>query len=131
MLGSLHRFHGYNSLNYLYKRGNSVRGAHMALRYNLNNRRHTYRAAVVVSRKVDKSAVVRNRIRRRVYEVVRRAAPEIQQPYDMAFTIFSNQVATIDSKVLERAVRQCLVKASIITSVKPPVRAIVNAKDTE
>jgi len=131
MIGSLQRFHGYASLNFVYKKGRSVRGGPLGLRYILNTRRDHFRAAVVVSRKVDKSAVVRNRIRRRVYEVIRLAAPEISQPYDIAITVYDNQLATMDAASVSKLVRSCLTKAGIITSVKPPARAIVSAKDTE
>jgi len=129
MISSLHRFHGYTSLSYAYKQGRSVRSGQLAMRYVLNRRRSKYRAAVIVSRKVDKSAVVRNRIRRRVYEIIRACAGEITEPYDIAFTIFTNQLADISSAQLQRQVRECLAKANIITSVKPPSHAIVSAKD--
>ena len=65
MLGKLHRFHGYNALNLAHKQGQVVRGPAMSLKYMLNTRRQIYRVAVVVSKKVSKSAVTRNRIRRR------------------------------------------------------------------
>jgi ribonuclease P protein component len=102
MLSRPHRFHGYGSLRYVYRVGQTVRGAQCSLKYAQNDRRKSYRVAVVVSKKVHKSAVVRNRIRRRIYEVVRQnIVPD--QPYDLVFTVFSDQVAEIPSDKLTQA----------------------------
>lgn len=70
--------------------------------------------AVVVSRKVHKSAVVRNRIRRRVYEVAREYEGQFQGAYDIVVTIFSDQVATMESVELRRRFVDKLVEAEIL-----------------
>ncbi len=59
-----------------------------AVRYQPNPRRATYRAAVVVSRKVHKSAVARNRMRRRLYELVRELDGQISGPFDIVITVY-------------------------------------------
>jgi ribonuclease P protein component len=69
MLSRTHRFHGYGSLKKVYANGKSVRGGLIGLKY-LAGGSKPYRVAVVVSKKVHKSAVVRNRIRRRLYVAV-------------------------------------------------------------
>lgn len=84
----------------------------MALKFTVNPRRQEYRLAVVVSKKVNKSAVVRNRIRRRLYEIVR--LQEIQQPYDMVLTVFDEQVASLLAGELEQILLAQLHQASII-----------------
>jgi ribonuclease P protein component len=66
--------------------------------------------AVVVSRKVSKSAVVRNRIRRRVYEIVRQA-DNVPPSSDLIFTIFSEQVAELEAAKLQNMVAELLAKA--------------------
>lgn len=71
--------------------------------------------AVVVSRKVHKSAVVRNRIRRRIYEIVRLQEPNITQAYDMIFTVFSDQVATMEHAELRQGILGKMKEAGIIT----------------
>lgn len=115
MLSRSHRFHGYGSLRYVYKNGKVVRGSHCALKYVSNNRNSRYRVAVVVSKKVSKSAVVRNRIRRRVYEIVRESVlPD--QPYDLVFTVFSDQLASMPAKQLQGTIRSQLKSAQITTS---------------
>ncbi len=86
----------------------------MALRYAGNTRRKSSRVAVVVSKKVSKSAVKRNRIRRRVYEVIRQYLPAIDQPHDIIFTIFDEQVAELSHPELTKLVGSQLKKAGII-----------------
>lgn len=120
MITRSHRFHGLNSLRHVYTHGRTMRAGLFAVKSELNPRRAGsnlgYRAAVVVSRKVHKSAVVRNRIRRRVYEILRRHEAEIRQPFDIVVTIFSEEVATMDAGVLEAAAVDVLSKAGILTA---------------
>lgn len=110
MINRLHRFHGYNALRFVYKQGRTFRVPLTAeeeplfvLRVAANPRRKTYRLAVVVSKKQSKSAVVRNRIRRRLYEVAREVVPR-QLPdiggYDLVLTVMTDKVATIPQKII-------------------------------
>lgn len=114
MLSRENRFRGFRSLRYVQKKGNQIRGQLAAVRYVLNDRRTQYRATVTVSRKVSKSAVVRNRIRRRVYEVLRSLSQNMNEPYDIVVTIFSEQMATMPQADLELAVKSLLKQAKII-----------------
>jgi ribonuclease P protein component len=111
MIGSRHRFHGYGSLRGVYQRGQSVRGSLISLRYAQRDPAKPYRVAVVVSRKVHKSAVIRNRIRRRVYEQVRLAENLIQPGKDLVFTVFSDQVAELAPPKLQASISELLKKA--------------------
>jgi ribonuclease P protein component len=112
MIARTHRFHGRGSLQFVYQKGRTVRGAYGSLKFVRNNRRNAYRMAVVVSKKVHKSAVVRNRIRRRVYEVVRTSVVA-DQPYDVVFTAFSEKLADISAEELQKAVTAMLRSAEI------------------
>jgi ribonuclease P protein component len=87
----------------------------MSLKYYKNPRRTTYRLAVVVSRKVHKSAVVRNRIRRRIFELYRHNAPQFADQYDMIVTVFSEQIADTPATDLRIMVEKQLQQAGIIT----------------
>lgn len=112
MLSRTHRFHGHGSLRYVYKNGKVVRGSCCSLKYAANNRRATYRVAVVVSKKVNKSAVVRNRIRRRIYELVREyVSPD--QGQDLVFTVYSDQMATMPADQLREIVHTQLESAQL------------------
>jgi len=100
MITRSHRFHGHGSLRYLYTRGKTIRANPLTVRYIINTRRDTYRLAVVVSKKVHKSAIVRNRIRRRLYEIVRNNQDRITEPYDIALIIFSPIIAEMEQPKL-------------------------------
>jgi ribonuclease P protein component len=110
MLGRSHRFHGYNSLRNVYQRGLNVRGPLISLKHGQRDLGRPYRVAVVVSKKVHKSAVKRNRIRRRVYECVRRQDSQIKGGNDLVFTVFSDQVAEMEAPKLQQLIDSLLAK---------------------
>lgn len=113
MIGRSHRFHGYNSVLPVYKQSQVVRADGSSLHYRLNPRRRAYRLAVVVSRKVAKSAVVRNRIRRRVYEAVRQQ--EISQPYDLIITVYDADFAVQPAEKLHETISKLLAKSQVLS----------------
>ncbi len=116
MISRVHRFHGHGSLRFVYQHGQTVRGPLTTVKFVVNGRRQTYRLAVVVSKKISKSAVVRNRIRRRLYESVRQHEPELTQPYDIVITVFHEQLATLPPDELNRLVRAQLRQAGILAA---------------
>ncbi len=118
MIHSAHRFHGRSSLRFVYQRGQVVRAPLITLRYVRNDRQSAYRLAVVVSRKVSKSAVVRNRIRRRLYEIVRTHADRIVGPYDLVLNVYSEEVATLSHANLQKTLLGQLTKAGVVKN--PP-----------
>jgi ribonuclease P protein component len=113
MIGRQFRFRGHSSLGFVYKRGTTVRGPLLSLRFTPNSRQQHWRAAVVVSRKVHKSAVVRSRIRRRIYEIVRAEMPEDFSPHDLVFTAFSDKLAEVSHDELRTSVRQLIKRANL------------------
>ena len=114
MLSSTRRFHGYSSLNWAYRHGESIRDQQITLKYALNTRRQDYRAAVVVSRKVSRSAVVRNRIRRRIYEVIRSHDNSIKGSFDLIFNVYNAEVATLSNSALNDLIASLLKRAKVI-----------------
>ena len=72
----------------------------MSLVFAENTRGFT-RVAVVVSKKVDKTAVGRNRIRRRVYEALRLNFDLIPKSRDYVFVVFSRDVMKMPFGELE------------------------------
>lgn len=106
MLSFHYRFHGHNSLRYVYKNGYAERSRLMTLKYSKNPHRKHSRVAVVISKKVLKSAVGRNRVRRRIYEIVRRKLDSVTAPTDIVLLVFSSEVATMPADELEQAVEQ-------------------------
>lgn len=130
MISSQHRFHGHASLSFVYRRGTTVRNQFMALRFAHNPRRSAYRAAVIVSRKVHKSAVKRNRVRRRLYAIVQHYGSQITAPCDLVLSVYSDQVVDIPVAELERMVGQLLHKSGV-TRPGQPAHAIVNRSEKE
>ncbi len=104
-------------MRYVYQHGQTVRGPLCALKYVRNERRQRWRLAVVVSKKVHKSAVRRNRIRRRLYESFRLEAAGIPA-YDMVLTVFHEQIADIPAEELTKLVRAQLKQSGILQKSK-------------
>lgn len=117
MIARTHRFHGHGSLRYVYQNGQVVRGPVMILKYVRNDRRKTWRAAVVVSRKVHKSAVVRNRIRRRIYEQLRVQLTDLADPMDIVCVVHSDAVASMPARELGTLLAVQLKKAGLIRGI--------------
>lgn len=89
MLSSKFRFHSRGGVKYTYRNGKNIRTAKISLVYN-ENIKNKQRFAVVVSKKVMKSAVGRNRIRRRIYEAIRYSLPNFKSSYDCIFVVYSS-----------------------------------------
>lgn len=85
----------------------------MTLRYGENKRRKTPRVAVVVSKKVYKRAVGRNRIRRRIYEVLRQELPGVDQQTDLAVIVFSSEIMTMPHTELIEVIKKTLSSAQL------------------
>ncbi|HEY1646221.1 MAG TPA: ribonuclease P protein component [Candidatus Saccharimonadales bacterium] len=114
MISKANRFHGHNSLSLVYRKGQTVSLNQVSLKYLPIRPDKPYRLAVVVSRKVDKSAVVRNRIRRRVYESMRLKYPSFKQNVDIVISVHNKQLADMKPAELDEIISQLLIKAALI-----------------
>jgi ribonuclease P protein component len=128
VIGRQFRFHGRSSIQRLYAKGKSVRSGALSLRFAPNPKRTNYRLAVVVSRKVSKSAVVRNRIRRRLYERVRILSSEFEVPHDLVITAYDAAIATESAKQLDAEVAKLVKKAKLMARTTGQ-HAIVEPKE--
>jgi ribonuclease P protein component len=113
MLQQRYRFHGYGGLRYLYRHASAERSRLLTVKYVANHRRRMPRIAVVVSKKVHKSAVGRNRIRRRVYEILRQHISHFTGVYDVALIITSSEILTTPHDELALVVKNLLMRAGI------------------
>jgi ribonuclease P protein component len=113
MIPFTNRFHGHSSLNYVYKNGQVIRSRLIIIKIVANPYRKDSRVAVVISKKVLKSAVRRNRIRRRVYECIRPKLPHFNGVYDIAIIVTSSELLTISAKDLSTQFDQLFEQASI------------------
>ena len=67
----------------------------------VNNTRGFTRVAVVISKKVEKTAVGRNRIRRRIYEAIRINFDLMPKGVDYVFVVYSKEVIRMKFGELE------------------------------
>lgn len=111
------RFHGHNSLRYVYKNGAVVRSRLATLKVATNPHRSSPRFAIVVSKKVMKSAVRRNRIRRRIYEYIRVNTSRLSRPYDIAIIVTSSEFLSMPSGELSSQLEQLFVQADLYKTV--------------
>lgn len=113
MIAQRFRFHGYGSLKFLYHHGQTYRSRSLSLRVAHNPKREHGRLAVVVTKKVQKAAPRRNRIRRRVYEIVRTNWDHIKPSHDMIISVYDPQAGSISYDDLQDSVISVLRQADI------------------
>jgi ribonuclease P protein component len=114
MLNRLNRFRGHNSLNAVYKYGQKVNDGQLSLKYLQIKNEKPARIAVVVSRKVNKKAVVRNRIRRRIYEQLRLKADQKRLRADLIIVVYSDEYATVPASEISKTLDNLLNKSQVI-----------------
>ena len=112
MLAKRFRFHSRGGVKYTYKKGKTIRTPKLSLVYT-KNERNRQRFGVVVSKKVLKTAVGRNRIRRRVYEAIRLELPNYKVKNDCIFVVFSKDALNMPFEEL-RALVHSLIEQSMI-----------------
>lgn len=98
----------------VYRNGRPTRTGLFSLYVLENSKVKRFKAAVVVSRKVHKSAVKRNRIRRRIYELVRHELVDKNPPVEIVITVYSADVADMPADKLQQNVRSLFKKARLI-----------------
>lgn len=115
MLKRDYRLSDRHAVARVYRGGRSVRGGTLAVRY-LANRLDQTRLAVVVSKKTAKSAPLRNRLRRRVFETVRHLWPDLRPGYDIIITVHDQAFKDVPPAQLAGQVAQLLSKAGLTKS---------------
>ena len=113
MLSKRYRFHSRGGVRYTYQNGKTIRGSRISLVF-AENARNKQRFAVVVSKKVMKSAVARNRIRRRVYEAIRLQRKKKKKPVDCIFIVYNREVMTMEFNELQKLVTDLLKEAKVL-----------------
>lgn len=98
-------------------RGSVVHGKLLSFRYG-KNRGPDFRLAVVVSKKTAPHAVTRNRIRRRIFELVRTQGRLQNTPIDIVVYVKTSEVAKIDQQNLSEEIASLTKKALFIAVPK-------------
>lgn len=114
MLNKRYRFHSRGGVRYVYANGKTIRHPKISLVF-CDNTRGYQRFAVVVSKKVDKRAVVRNRLRRRVYEAIRlyKVENNFDAKKDFVFVIYNADFGKIPFAELKKRISS-LIRESMI-----------------
>ncbi len=90
MIRRANRFHGHRAVGNV--RGSLLHSRNFSVRYQ-KNKKSDYRLAVVVSKKTSPRAIVRNRIRRRIFEQIRSQGRLVSTPVDILIYVKNNEVA--------------------------------------
>ena len=117
MLSKKYRFHSRGGVKWVYRHGKTVRGPKMSLCFDSNERGFT-RVAVVVSKKVEKTAVGRNRIRRRVYEALRVNFDMVPKRNDYIFVVYSKEVLKMPFGDLEELLGELVEQSKVCYNKK-------------
>jgi ribonuclease P protein component len=113
MLQQHYRFHGYGSLKFLFHKGQTFRTRSVSLRVAANPKRTNSRVSVIVTKKVQKAAPRRNRIRRRVYEVLRLHWANVKPAHDLLISIYDPQAGDMPYDDLEKTIISVLKQANV------------------
>ena len=92
MLSRNHRFRGRRAIGEVHRRGLGSRGRLFGVKVLPNPRNSTFRVAIVVSKKVSKSAVTRNRIRRRLFACFGQEPFSKIGPFDIVVNVFDVEI---------------------------------------
>ena len=112
MLKKKYRFHSRGGVRYVYQKGKTIRSPKVSLVF-VDNAKGFTRFGVIVSKKVEKTAVRRNYIRRRVYEILRKNIDSIPKKRDYLFVIFSKEVGTMPVSELEKVLGRLVEESKV------------------
>ena len=112
MLSKKFRFHSRGGVRYVYQYGKTLRSSKMSLVF-MPNERGFMRVAVVVSKKIEKTAVKRNLIRRRIYEILRNNFNTVPKKTDYIFVIYSKDVLKMKEKDLKDLVLELVEESKV------------------
>jgi ribonuclease P protein component len=118
MLAAKFRFHGYGALKFLFGHGKTWRFKSISLRVAPNPRRTNTRVAVVISKKTIKAAPKRNRVRRRVYEVLRTHWNHIKPAHDIVLTVYDPSLWDAPHEQVEAEILEALQRSRLWTETK-------------
>lgn len=107
MLSSKQRFHTQGAVRRVMQHGKPARSRHIVVR-SIDTRSPVSRVAVIVSKKIYKSAVKRNRIRRRLFDIVRHEIAKSANVKDITIMVTSPDVLVCDHASLQREVSLAL-----------------------
>ncbi|XOB42754.1 MAG: ribonuclease P protein component [Candidatus Nealsonbacteria bacterium] len=112
MLAQLNRLKKKKDFEKVFKLGKGIKLGFIALKINKNNFKNS-RFGFVVSLKVSKKAVVRNKVKRRLREIVRARIKDIKKGIDVVLIALPDS-ATKEFEETEKLVEKLFKKAGIL-----------------
>jgi ribonuclease P protein component len=114
----VNRLRGHDQFQRLRRSGRRWEEALLSLNGAANRRRHV-RCGFVVAKRIG-TAVMRNRVRRRLREAVRLALPRVRPGWDLIFIARSNELATIDFTAVRLMIESVLRRANLLVEDPAP-----------
>lgn len=112
MLRSHQRLRRSRDFAKLYQRGKFGKSTHFTIKTLANNQPYT-RIGVVISKKVLKKAVARNRARRRITELIRPMYEDLKSGYDCVL-ILKRDIVDLKPSALESELKEIFVSSGIV-----------------
>jgi len=112
MLAKPYRLTKDKDFERLAREGRAVYGGELMLKWRLNNLKQS-RFGFVVSKKVDKRAVVRNKIKRRLRAVVRENLSKIRPGYDVMI-LTRSEIKNLTFMQLKNKIDDLLIRAKLL-----------------
>lgn len=111
MLKRINRLKKRYQFNYVYKSGDHFSGEHMVL-YLVSSKTKSIKVGLAVTKKVGK-AVVRNRIRRQLREIIKKQVPSLKQNYNI-IVVARDNITSASFETLTNEFSKLIKKANLI-----------------
>ena len=111
MLKRINRLKKRYQFNYVYKSGEHFSGEHIVL-YVVSSKTKNIKVGLAVTRKIG-HAVVRNRVRRRLREIVKKQVPNLKQNYNIIVVARENVINASFEKLTNEFIK-LIKKANLI-----------------
>lgn len=111
MLKRINRLKKRYQFNYVYKSGEHFSGEHMVL-YLVSSKTKSIKVGLAVTKKVGK-AVVRNRIRRQLREIIKKQVPSLKQNYNI-IVVARDNITSASFETLTNEFSKLIKKANLI-----------------
>jgi ribonuclease P protein component len=109
VLAKENRIHGRKAFLGILKTNTVIRGKYFNLSYS-PNQTEKIKAAVVVGKKISKKAVDRNRLRRKIFEILRKKFALALSGKNIIIIVFNPNTVNLKSSEIEELIEQLVAK---------------------
>jgi len=86
MLSKINRLNGQKNFDYVFSQGKNYQSNYLILRIAATKNKF-WRLGLIISGRVDKRAVIRNRLRRRLSTIIRQQADNLRTGFDVIISV--------------------------------------------